>query len=57
MIEKFDVKITPFDLFRTIHVYLPDSYFYSDERYPVMYMFDGHNYFMMKMRLMVSHGA
>ena len=45
MIEKFDVKITPFNLFRTIHVYLQDNYFYSDERYPVMYMFDGHNLF------------
>lgn len=45
MIEKFDVKITPFDLFRTIHVYLPNDYFYSCEKYPVMYMFDGHNLF------------
>ncbi len=32
--------------YRTLHIWLPDSYYYSlDERYPVMYMFDGHNLF------------
>ena len=45
MIEKFNVKITPFDLIRTIHVYLPDGYLLNNDRYPVMYMFDGHNLF------------
>lgn len=45
MIEKFEVKITPYQLMRTIHVYLPDDYHQSDERYPVMYYFDGHNLF------------
>lgn len=45
MIEKFNIKITPFNLFRTIHVYLPKEYRFSDQRYPVMYMFDGHNLF------------
>lgn len=30
---------------RPIHIYLPDDYEYSNERYPVMYMFDGHNLF------------
>ena len=45
MIKKFDMIITPFQLNRTIHLYLPDDYEYSDERYPVMYMYDGHNLF------------
>ena len=45
MVEKFEVMITPFQCMRTIHVYLPDSYNESQEQYPVMYMFDGHNLF------------
>ena len=28
---------------RPLHIYLPDTYDQSDERYPVMYFFDGHN--------------
>lgn len=28
-----------------IHLYLPDEYHSTDERYPVIYMFDGHNLF------------
>lgn len=43
MIEKFDVYIEPFQLWRTMHVYLPKHYYETDERYPVMYMYDGHN--------------
>lgn len=30
---------------RTIYVYLPHDYYSSDKRYPVLYMFDGHNLF------------
>ena len=30
---------------RPLHIYLPDTYDQSDERYPVMYFFDGHNLF------------
>ena len=30
---------------RVLHIYLPDDYFDSEERYPVMYFFDGHNLF------------
>ena len=30
---------------RRLHIWLPDDYDESDERYPVMYMFDGHNLF------------
>jgi len=45
MIEKWNVWITPYKLTRKIHVYLPDDYYNSDERYPVVYMYDGHNLF------------
>lgn len=45
MIKKFDVEITPFQLGRRIHIYLPDDYEQSEERYPVIYMYDGHNLF------------
>lgn len=45
MVKKFDVTITPFELDRTIHLYLPDDYEESEERYPVIYMYDGHNLF------------
>lgn len=45
MIYKFETFITPFHLKRTIHLYLPKNYFRSEERYPVMYMYDGHNLF------------
>ncbi|MCF0228135.1 MAG: alpha/beta hydrolase [Parasporobacterium sp.] len=30
---------------RRLHIYLPDNYHDTDERYPVMYYFDGHNLF------------
>ncbi len=30
---------------RLLHIYLPDDYYESNERYPVMYFFDGHNLF------------
>ena len=30
---------------RTIHMYLPDDYLVTKKRYPVLYMFDGHNLF------------
>lgn len=44
MIIKENVWITPFNLERTIHIYLPDD-LKDDEKLPVMYMFDGHNLF------------
>ena len=45
MIEKFYTYITPFRLNRRVEVYLPDDYYESNERYPVIYMYDGHNLF------------
>lgn len=46
MIKKFETYITPFDDKRTVHLYLPDDYDNSDERYPVIYMYDGHNLYL-----------
>lgn len=45
MIIKEAVQITPFDCERTLHIYLPNDYETTDKRYPVFYMYDGHNLF------------
>lgn len=42
-IQKFDLWYEPAKDNRRIHLYLPDGYDESHERYPVLYMFDGHN--------------
>ena len=44
MVEQFVVN-TPFDEGRKVNVYLPKGYNNSKDRYPVIYMFDGHNLF------------
>ena len=43
MIIKRDFIYTPKGTNRPLHIYLPDNYFESENRYPVMYFFDGHN--------------
>ena len=43
MIEKRDFLYTPKGKNRPLHIYLPNDYYASDRRYPVMYFFDGHN--------------
>ncbi len=45
MVEKFEFHNTAMGENRRIHLYLPDEYEHTDERYPVLYMFDGHNLF------------
>ena len=48
MVEKWPVTIPQLsgDVPRTVYLYLPESYEREPEkRYPVMYMFDGHNVF------------
>ena len=45
MVETFDVSITPYGLPRRTFVYLPDDWQTSGKKYPVLYMFDGHNLF------------
>ena len=43
MIVKRDFLYTPKGTNRPLHIYLPEDYESSGERYPVMYFFDGHN--------------
>lgn len=43
MIIKRDMYYPPKNSNRRLHIYLPDNYYETDERYPVMYFFDGHN--------------
>ncbi len=45
MIVKRDCYYPPAGQNRRLHIYLPDDYYESSERYPVMYFFDGHNLF------------
>lgn len=45
MVEKREIWFTPAGATRGLHIYLPDGYQESEERYPVMYFFDGHNLF------------
>lgn len=45
MIQKFDFWYPAANDNRRIHLYLPDNYHETDERYAVLYMFDGHNLF------------
>lgn len=45
MIIKRDFIYTPKGTNRPLHIYLPNNYFESEQRYPVMYFFDGHNLF------------
>ena len=45
MIVKRDFTYTPKGKNRKLHIHLPEGYFSTDARYPVMYFFDGHNLF------------
>ena len=45
MILKQPMYYPPGNSDRLLHIYLPDDYYYTEERYPVMYFFDGHNLF------------
>ena len=48
MVKKWKVKIPMLSgqMMRRVYLYLPESYEREPERrYPVMYMFDGHNVF------------
>ena len=46
MLIKRDMLFTPAGKNRPLHIWLPDGYEDSAERYPVMYFFDGHNLFL-----------
>lgn len=45
MILKQDFFYPPAGQDRTLHIWLPEDYYRTEERYPVMYFFDGHNLF------------
>lgn len=45
MVQKEQIYIKPYKVYRTLHIYLPKDYYESSQQYPVMYMFDGHNLF------------
>ena len=45
MVIKENIWYGPAGEERTLHIYLPDNYNTTDERYPVMYFWDGHNLF------------
>lgn len=45
MLIKRDFLYSPKGTNRPLHIHLPERYFDSEERYPVMYFFDGHNLF------------
>ena len=44
-VTKIQIPALPTEKPRRLYVYLPRDYAKSDERYPVLYMFDGHNVF------------
>ena len=45
MLIKRDFVYSPKGKNRPLHIWLPEGYFHTEERYPVMYFFDGHNLF------------
>ena len=45
MVLKYDVLYPHCNEYRKLHICLPKDYDRSEERYPVMYFFDGHNLF------------
>ena len=44
MVLKEKVMIEPYQCERTLHIYIPEKK-EENERFPVIYMFDGHNLF------------
>ncbi|MBP3428644.1 MAG: alpha/beta hydrolase [Clostridia bacterium] len=45
MVIKKEFLFTPANEMRMLHIWLPEDYETSGERYPVVYFFDGHNLF------------
>ncbi len=45
MIQKFQTYLAAYGEARNVYLHLPDNYYETGERYPVIYMFDGHNLF------------
>lgn len=45
MVEKKEIYMSCFDTMRTLHIYTPKGYEKGRKKYPVFYMYDGHNLF------------
>lgn len=45
MVYKYNIWCEPANAYRTLHIHLPNNYYESNERYAVLYMFDGQNLF------------
>lgn len=45
LVKKIQIPTLPTKKARRLYIYLPRDYERSDRRYPVLYMFDGHNVF------------
>ncbi|MGM9941925.1 MAG: alpha/beta hydrolase [Bulleidia sp.] len=45
MIRKISTWFSPGNQERKLHIHVPDDYDFTRDRYPVLYMFDGHNLF------------
>ena len=45
IVRKIQIPDLPTQKPRRLYIYLPKGYEDSDARYPVLYMFDGHNVF------------
>lgn len=45
MVIKKELFYPPKNSSRILHIYLPENYYNTEEKYPVMYFFDGHNLF------------
>lgn len=45
MIIKHEIYIPCYNTIRMLHIYLPSNYDHTKQRYPVLYMYDGHNLF------------
>ena len=60
MVKKWNITIPKLsgDKPRRAYILLPESYEKEKSKhYPVMYMFDGHNVFLMRMPLSANPGA
>ena len=60
MVIKWQIRLPKLagEELRSAYLYLPESYTWDElRRYPVLYMFDGHNVFLIRMPLMEKAGG
>ena len=56
IVEKIKIPQLTGNIERRLYIRLPENYDYSDQHYPVLYMFDGHNVFLILMQHMEKAG-